>query len=812
MRWPPPTALASLPRRLQRSGLGGFRRLQTKLTVLYSAMFCLVLALVGGSVYAVIARNAEQTIRQELTANGAVFDRMWALKAEQLQDSAGLLARDFGFRAAAATGDKATVESALDNLKGRLAVDRAFFLGDDGAVLGRDRRVLDDGDAGRLGDALTGEDEPSGVAAIGGTPYYVIASPVLAPVRVGWVVFAARLDRRELAALERLSAIPLKATLLRQGSDGRWAVAGAGSTPGERSAMTRFMAEATARQGRPDAPRTLDGPAGRSIAVIKPVKTLPGSPAAVLVLQYPLAAALAPYQPLLTAVGALGLLSLLLLSAGSWALARTLTRPIAALDAAVNRLQHGGETVEVAVESADEIGRLAHSFNLMAAEIVDRERKITHLALHDRETDLPNRWALLQAVDAGIARPDRGRTTVLVLGIDRFQMMRGAIGARLVGELVRELAARLSQRRPDLFIARLSAGELAAVLPTADLAEAQAFAERLLDELEGALDLGGTTVDIGLTVGLAVHGLHGAESAVLLERASIALDQARALRRKVSAFDAAAYGDPASNLSLMSEMLKAMACGDLTLAHQPQLDLRSGAIVGVEALSRWRHPVRGFVSPDLFVGMAEETGHIRALTEWSLERALADQAAFRAAGHDIRVAVNLSGRLVGDRDFARAALDRIHRAGGLISFEITETAVIDGPDAALEMVQMYGENGVPIAIDDFGSGLSSLAYLKQIAAHELKIDKAFVLALDQSRRDALLVKSTIDLAHGLGMKVVAEGVETAQSLALLAAMGCDIGQGYHIGRPMAPEKLIAFLDAFEAPTPQIEQGRLAGLG
>jgi diguanylate cyclase (GGDEF)-like protein len=790
----------------------GFRRLQTKLTVLYAAMFCLVLALVGGSVYAVIAQNAEQAIRQELTANGAVFDRVLALKADQLRDSAGLLARDFGFRAAAATGDKATVESALDNLKSRLSVARAFFLGVDGAVLGLDSRTLDADEAARLSDTLNGGDELSGVIPIGGTPYYLMAQPVLAPVRVGWVVFGVKLDRAELASLEHLSAIPLKATLLNQARDGRWTVAGAGSTAGERQAMTRFMAEATARRGRPDAPRTLDGPAGRSIAVIKSVKTLPGSPPAVLVLQYPLAAALAPYRPLLTGVGALGVLSLILLSAGSWALARTLTRPIAALDEAVHRLQYG-ETVEVAVESADEIGRLAHSFNLMAAEIGDRERKITHLALHDSETDLPNRRALLQAVDARIAGPGRAGVTVLALGIDRFQLMRGAIGARLVGELMRELAARLSQRLPDLFLARLGAGDLALVVPAADLAEAQTFAERLLGELEGAFELAGTTIDIGLTVGVAQYGRHGDDSAALLERASIALDQARASRRKVAAFDATAYGDPASNLSLMSEMLKAMAEGDLTLAHQPQLDLRSGRITGVEALSRWRHPLRGFVPPDLFVGMAEETGHIRALTDWTLDRALADQAAFRAAGHDLAVAVNLSGRLVGDRDFARAALDRIHRAGGRISFEITETAVIDAPGAALEMVQMYSENGVPIAIDDYGSGLSSLAYLKQIAAHELKIDKAFVLALDQSRRDALLVKSTIDLAHGLGMKVVAEGVETAQSLALLAAMGCDTGQGYHIARPATPEGLIGFLEAFDVEVPRAEiVGPIAGVG
>ena len=206
---------------------------------------------------------------------------------------------------------------------------------------------------------------------------------------------------------------------------------------------------------------------------------------------------------------------------------------------------------------------------------------------------------------------------------------------------------------------------------------------------------------------------------------------------------------------------------------------------------RWQDPERGFIGPDDFIPLAEETGHILPLTEWVLDRAISDQVRVRAAGHNLQVAINISGRLVSDARFTQRALDRLSRHRGRICFEITETAVINKPEAALENIGALRDAGIPISIDDYGSGLSSLAYLRSIPAEELKIDKAFVLELGSLQADRLLVKSTIDLAHSLGMKVTAEGVEDAASIAILAGMGADFAQGYHIGRPMP---LDGFLD------------------
>jgi EAL domain-containing protein (putative c-di-GMP-specific phosphodiesterase class I) len=244
----------------------------------------------------------------------------------------------------------------------------------------------------------------------------------------------------------------------------------------------------------------------------------------------------------------------------------------------------------------------------------------------------------------------------------------------------------------------------------------------------------------------------------------------------------------------MGELRRSIADGDLVLHYQPKLDFRRGRTTGVEALVRWRHPSRGLISPSLFVPMAEETGHIRTLTDWVLHAAIIDQRRLAAAGHELKVSVNISGRLLGDAEFEAAALEMVKSAVGAITFEITETAVIDNPERALSAIEHFARAGVAVSIDDYGVGLSSLTYLKHIRATELKIDKSFVTGLGTDDRDAVLVRSTIDLAHRLNLQATAEGIETAAALKMLREMGCDHGQGYFHGRPMSLADLTAFMD------------------
>jgi EAL domain-containing protein (putative c-di-GMP-specific phosphodiesterase class I)/HAMP domain-containing protein len=754
-----------------------FRHLRTRLTVLYAGLFGIALLFVALAVFTAITASARGVVRGELTATGAVYDQLWSSRSAQLEQGAAVLAQDFGFREAVATNDEPTVRSALENLSARQGVDGALLLGADGYAIAAGAS-LDEATLDTLWTGLNGGEMSSGVLDLNGQLHQAVAAPVMAPVLIGWVVFIDRLDQAQMTRLEELSAIPLNASVLTRATDG-WR-----DMSGPESALAGLMDRAAAAGGAAVGGRTAQGEA---MVLARPLPSFDADAPAVLALSYPMAKALKPYGPMFWALGGISLLGLALLVAGTWFLSRGLTQPITALDEAVHRLK-AGEDAHVEVTSNDEIGRLADSFNAMAGDIRDRQARLTHMALHDMETGLPNRlWLERQAASSASAH-------VVLFGVDRFEVVRNAIGFEAMGQLVAALGARLSTAT-SAPVARVGAGVMGLVIEVeGDDGDAVATAARLCAVADEPLKLIGARIDASLTAGLARAGQPTGGLDAVVDRAAVAIDQARAAGAKAALFDAAAYGDPGANLSLMSDLIGALESDQVWMAYQPKFDLRQNAITGVEGLMRWNHPKRGFIAPDLFIGMAEETGQIRALTEWGVKRAIADQKALAKAGHKLKVSINVSGRLLSDESFARFALNAVSRAKADLCFEITETAVIDNPEAALGIIDRFAAAGIKVSIDDYGSGLSSLAYLKRIAADELKIDKAFVMSLDESAKDALLVKSTIDLAHSLGMTVTAEGVETQTALALLRGMGCDTAQGYLIARPLALPALIERLD------------------
>ncbi|HEU4961206.1 MAG TPA: EAL domain-containing protein [Sphingomonas sp.] len=279
----------------------------------------------------------------------------------------------------------------------------------------------------------------------------------------------------------------------------------------------------------------------------------------------------------------------------------------------------------------------------------------------------------------------------------------------------------------------------------------------------------------------------------LAEELDEALVVARSERRIVVR-DLSAAAPSFDRLSLSRDLAGAIERGEMFLHYQPKVHVRRQKVTGVEALIRWHHPVRGLILPGDFIPAAEEAGAIVDLTLWTLEQVIADQRRLAASGHDIEIFVNISGQLLADSAFVARACELVAETQGRIGFEITETSVIRDPDTAIAHLKQIAEIGVPIAIDDYGAGLSSLAYLKQLPARELKIDKMFVTQLTSSNRDPLIVRSTIDLAHALEMEVTAEGVETQAALALLSVMGCDMVQGFLISRPVSFDALLGFLE------------------
>ena len=402
---------------------------------------------------------------------------------------------------------------------------------------------------------------------------------------------------------------------------------------------------------------------------------------------------------------------------------------------------------------------------------------------------LADRDALEQAVLALAASDDPRRIFVAAFGLDRFDRIRAAFGYDCICDLMSALAERIGAGQAGWSCARVSDDVIAAAFQATDEAEATRLVEGARARAQGPSPIGAHTIDVRLTLGLSAAGPPRA----LVREADMALDAARVADGGFAVFDPCAHAAVADALSLMPELRQAIAWGQLSLAHQPKYDMRTSAVTGLECLVRWTHPQRGAISPATFVPLAEETGDIAELTRWVVERALLEQVWLEQEGFVLPFAVNLSGRLVGDAAFMDWLIARLRGLRGRLQLEITETGVIDNPSAAFANVRRLAAAGIGCSIDDYGAGLSSLAYLKQIEATELKLDKSVVDEVTRSRRDMLVTRSTVDLAHSLGMKVVAEGIEDGETAAVLAAMGCDIGQGYAFCRPVPLTALVSFL-------------------
>ena len=424
------------------------------------------------------------------------------------------------------------------------------------------------------------------------------------------------------------------------------------------------------------------------------------------------------------------------------------------------------------------------------AIIREREAGLLHLALHHVETELPNRRALLRQIETA-QDPDQSKCVVTV-GVERHAEMRGVVGYNVANDLIGMLARRVAEITGVDCVAHISSSVLGFSKPNLSHDELTILLNSL-EAIETNFTVEGHSIDIYLRIGAARAEAGTMSPEVLIERATLALGKAQTTVSRVAVYDEAAFGSPSNNLALMTEMLDALKTGDVTLHYQPKMQTSDGVVTSVEALCRWRHPERGPIYPDLFIPIAEETGQIRALTEWCFLQAIKDQAILRAAGHDLTIALNISGRLLADESFKDKVLEFANSVETKLCLEITETAVIDNPERATEATAAFRAAGLKISIDDYGSGLSSLSYLKLLNADELKVDKSLVVGVAESQRDRLIMKSTIDLAHGLGMSVVAEGVEDSSLAACLSLLGCDVLQGYWLSKPLTMRDLLEFL-------------------
>ena len=424
------------------------------------------------------------------------------------------------------------------------------------------------------------------------------------------------------------------------------------------------------------------------------------------------------------------------------------------------------------------------------------------LSLHDPVTDLPNRTLfrdrLRQALLA--AQRDRGVAAVLLMDIDRFKDVNDTLGHPNGDRLLRDIGVRLgAPLRASDTIARLGGDEFAVLLPrVAGPAGAVEVAEKLLSALEAPFTIRDLSIHVEASMGIALFPEHGADPDALVQHADIAMYAAKRARTRVELYSPDTGDDDPRQLVLLGELRRALEGEELVLHYQPKIELCTGDVVGVEALVRWRHPTRGLLAPAEFVPLAERTGLVRRLSARVLNMALADAQEWRRQGVDLEIAVNLSvANLIDPRlldDVARALADS-QLPPARLELEITESVFMDDPIRARAVLRRLAAMGVRLSIDDYGTGHSSLAYLQRLPVGELKIDRSFVTDMDADQGNDVIVRSTIELASNLGLRVVAEGVETAAVHARLAALGCHLAQGFHFARPMPADQVPAWVRA-----------------
>jgi diguanylate cyclase (GGDEF)-like protein len=730
----------------------------------------------------VIERNAASNAQDQLAVAERVFRQVLRSNGEKLTQAATVVAADFGFREAVATHHESTVVSALKNHGDRIDADLVILADLDGKLIADSRGYKRGGESfpfHALMHTATHGNERSAIGVIDGRLYQLVAVPVKAPLPVAWVGMGFLIDDR--MAREMASLTSLDVSFLDQRSDGRWNTL-ASTLPTQRIAHAK------------------PGDVGDEHYATRVISLASTGEPVVVVLQRSLTAAMAPFHRLQSALLVITLFGVLLSIGGSIVTARSVTRPIAALMNFARRVGSGDYAERLDVSHQDEIGELAQAFNRMQEGISRREHRITELAYTDRLTGLPNRAMFSDRLQEIIAQalPDQRPFGVMMMDLDRFKFVNDTLGHPIGDLLLCEVAQRLRETlgdRPGL-VARLGGDEFAVLLPDEDIAGAECVAIGILKALEQPIAIEGQSVDVGASIGIVTFPENGIDMNVLLRRADIAMYVAKRSNAGVARYEERHDNSSAERLSLMSELRRAVEQDQLLLVYQPKVDLSTNTVKYVEALVRWDHPARGYVSPDQFIPFAEQTGYIKAISQWVADRAIRQCAAWRDAGIELAVSVNVSAReLIQSSlpDTFSALLKKYNVPAEMLWIEITESAIMDDPNHAIETLDRLHALGIRLSIDDFGTGYSSLSYLKRMPVDELKIDKSFVMGMAENRDDETIVRSTIDLAHNMGLKVVAEGVESEAIVQRLAQLRCDLAQGFHLSRPLSPDRLEAWL-------------------
>lgn len=753
-----------------------------------------------------VKRGVDRQLADSLEVGARVWERLHEARQRQLLERVAVLAEDFGFRQAIATQDGPTLESLLESASSRINAPFGLILGVDGRVLaqrlpagmtlppaGLSQRVEE---ARSLGWSL-------GVIALGEEAVSYAMVPVFAPDLVGWMAMGQAFGAGESDEIAEVTGLE-PALLVLVG--GQW-----------RTAHGRWTPDAADDKAlREDAPKHLlkadDGRSNPAMALR--VSAAEGTPI-YLVLSAGRERAMTPYKSLQSQVLWLSLVAALLAMGAAFFVGRRVSGPVGALARAAERIRGGEYTTRLEVAGADEFTTLAEAFNAMQEGIAERERRIVHQADHDALTTLPNRERALAVLHARLQDPGLAAGALAMIDLRRFREVNDLLGHRHGDLALVEVARRLqSTVRDDDLVARLGGDEFLVALWGADAKAATMRAEALVAVLGAPMEIDGAPLQIDVDLGLVPFQRddagHLPDARTLFRRVEIANDLAKREGRSIGLYREGLDEQHLRQLAIVGELRGAIDDGQFSLHYQPKVDIATRQVRHAEALLRWTHPTLGRIGPDEFIPLAERSGLIGVLTHWVVDRACADMAGWRSQGIDVGIAVNLSAVDLANTGLGMMVLECIRRHGvpaAQIIVEVTESAVLADLPRAIATLNALRLEGLRVSIDDFGTGQSSLGQLKHLPADELKIDKSFVLQLTAGGEDERIVQSIVQLGHALGLKVVAEGVETQAGLDVLARLHCDVAQGYHFSRPLPVEALLVWLNDHQQRLGEAAQAR-----
>ncbi|AKF50143.1 diguanylate cyclase/phosphodiesterase [Pseudomonas syringae pv. syringae HS191] len=768
-----------------------------------AGVLIVLLLIVVSAVYIAVKVATEEAVRTQaqaqLEVGSRVFERLIDLRGKRLRDTVQLVAADFGFRDAVASADSSTIRSVLLNHGKRINASDMFLLGMDGTVIASTVQKVPEGSRFVYDQALRNAKRAGQSVLIvpgGGDPHLLVEATVLAPLPIGRVVMGFTIDSDIAEELRSLSGLEVSFLTVEDGKNGDLI-----STQPE--ALHAGLIELMRSSSEGQMLLTEQSNLNFLSQTLMLANTSNGGDGQVIaLLQSPLDKAYQAFAPLNQKIFWISMAALVASLIGTLALARSVSLPVQVLATAAKRIGDGDYKTPVTLVRSDELGMLADAINTMQQGIAVREGQLAHNALHDNLTGLPNRALVMERLGSSIAA-DRA-VALLSLSVENLATVSESVSAEGVDQLLRQVGQRLQGNlRAGDTVARLGANEFLLLLLLDNTASAGAVGmadavQRLLSEPQR---IDNHELELECCIGITVYPEHGDSAQELLNRAVIARKDAAFLPGRLQIYQDGRDLAHQRQITLIRDLRKAAQNGELMLHYQPKLDIRQGYVRQAEALLRWAHPQFGSVSPAEFIVLAERTGSIYLLTNWVIEEAMRQLAEWRKRGLVLQVSVNISADdLLGDDlvGYVVKLLKQYAVPAEQLLFEITESAVMSEPEKALIVLHRLRDCGISLSIDDFGTGYSSLAHLKRLPVQELKIDQSFVRNLDETSEDAVIVRSTIEMSHNLGLKVVAEGVEYQHSLDLLRRWHCDTAQGYLISRPLTASAFEAWIATYQA--------------